>query len=72
MPHITIQMIPGRDDNEKMKMAQDVYKFLSERYRIDGKALSVSILDVPKDNWNAMMKNVPSDTLFVKPGYEIG
>lgn len=71
MPHITIQMFPGRDQEEKKQMAQDIQMLLWEKYQIEKNVLSVSVQDVPKEKWNDFIKNVPADTFFVKPGYEI-
>lgn len=69
MPHITIQMIPGRTYDEKEAMAYGVQQFLSKTYGIDEQVISVSVEEVPKEQWSAVMSAVPNDTLIVKPGY---
>ena len=71
MPHITIQMFPGRTQEEKKLMAQDIQMLLWEKYQIEKNVLSVSVQDVPKEKWNDFIKTVPADTFFVEPGYEI-
>lgn len=69
MPHITIQMIPGRTYDEKAEMAYGVQQFLSKNYGIDEQVISVSIEEVPKEQWDSVMAEIPNDTLIVKPGY---
>lgn len=69
MPHITIQMIPGRTYDEKGKMAYGVQQFLSKTYGIDEQVISVSIEEVPKEQWGEMMSKIPDDTLIIKPEY---
>lgn len=69
MPHITIQMIPGRTYDEKEEMAYGVQQFLSKTYDIDEQVISVSMEEVPKEQWAALMSEIPDDTLIVKPSY---
>lgn len=69
MPHITIQMVPGHSYDEKEEMAYGVQQFLSRTYQIDEQMISVSIEEVPKEEWAHMMSDVPDETLFVRPGY---
>ena len=69
MPHITIQMIPDRTYAEKEEMAYGIQQFLSKNYGIDEQVISVSIVEVPKEQWDPMMSEVPDDTLIIKPGY---
>lgn len=47
MPHITIQMYPGRDDETKMRLAQAILKTASEELNRGPEHFSVSIEDVP-------------------------
>lgn len=51
IPHIDITMIPGRDDETKKEIALKVQRFLSEELNIDKKFVSVSIEDIPKEDW---------------------
>lgn len=68
MPHVDITMIPGRDDNAKREIALKVQRFLSEELNIDEKFVSVSIEDVPKENWNKHMEGLSDKVMFVRPG----
>lgn len=68
MPHVDITMIPGRDDKAKTEIARKVQKFLSEELGIDEKFVSVSIEDVPKENWANHMEELSDKVMYVKPG----
>ena len=52
MPHITIQMYPGRDDKIKQELADAVAKTASEQLNRGIEHFSVSIEDVPQEEWN--------------------
>ena len=68
MPHAAITMIPGRDDETKRALAQRTQAFLVKELGIDPKFVSVSVRDIPKEQWAASMEQFSDDILFVKPG----
>ena len=68
MPHVDITMIPGRDDTAKKEIALKVQQFLAKELNIDEKFVSVSIEDVPKEEWNAHMERLKDKKMFVEPG----
>lgn len=68
MPHVDITMIPGRDDTAKKEIALKVQQFLAKELNIDEKFVSVSIEDVPKEEWNAHMERLKDKKIFVEPG----
>ena len=68
MPHIAITMIPGRDDETKRALAQKTQAFLVKELGIDPKFVSVSIQDIPAEDWSKSMEQFPDDILYVKPG----
>lgn len=67
MPHVDITMIPGRDDKAKKEIALKVQAFLSQELSIDKQFVSVSIEDVPKEEWNAHMQSLADKVMYVKP-----
>lgn len=73
MPHITIQMFPGRDDEKKQRLVDELVKTASAILETPEKSFSVSIIDVPKDEWNEKVYKNAIDpenrTIFKKPGY---
>lgn len=68
MPHVAITMIPGRDNETKNTLAQKIQALLVKELDIDPKFVSVSIQDVPMENWQENMAQYPDESLFVKPG----
>ena len=71
MPHITVQMYPGRDDEIKKRLAEAIVETASKELARGKEHFSVSIVDVPQDDWKEKVyDNVLSDkNTFVNPGY---
>lgn len=68
MPHVAITMIPGRDDETKSALAQKVQALLVSELGIEPKYVSVSVQDIPMENWQKSMEQFSDDILYVKPG----
>ncbi|GLC80705.1 tautomerase family protein [Lacrimispora brassicae] len=68
MPHVAITMIPGRGRKEKSELAQKIEALLIAELGIDPKFVSVSIEDIPIENWDKSMEKFPDDIMFVQPG----
>lgn len=68
MPHVAITMIPGRDDKIKQALALKTQAFLVQELGINPKFVSVSIQDIPKEDWGKSMEQFPDEIMFVKPG----
>ena len=51
MPHITIQMYPGRDEATKKRLADAILETASKELAREKEHFSVSIVDVPQDEW---------------------
>ena len=68
MPHIAITMIPGRDNETKQALALKTQAFLVEELGVDPKFVSVSIQDIPKEEWAKSMEQFSDEIMFVKPG----
>ena len=73
MPHITVQMYPGRNDEIKERLAKALAKTASEELGRGLEHFSVSIEDVPQEEWNDKVYNSVIDPenkiVFVRPGY---
>ncbi|MBP5577359.1 MAG: tautomerase family protein [Treponema sp.] len=73
MPHITVQMYPGRDDKLKKEVADAVAQAASKALGREIEHFSVSIEDVPQDEWKERVYDKVADSsnknVFVKPGY---
>lgn len=68
MPHIAITMIPGRNDEIKKALALKVQNLLVAELGIEPKFVSVSIQDIPMEEWADSMEQFSDDIMFVKPG----
>ena len=67
MPHVHITMYPGRNDEIKRDLATKVQKLLADELHIDNKVISVSIEDIPKEQWADTQAKIPAETIFIKP-----
>ncbi|MDH6534567.1 Tautomerase enzyme [Parabacteroides sp. 52] len=68
MPHIAITMFPGRDEQTKQKLARAMQKALCEELGIGTKIASVSVEDIPMNEWEDSMKKVPQEAMFIHLG----
>ena len=68
MPHVAITMIPGLDEEAKRVLAKRTQEFLAGELGIAPKFVSVSIQDVPMEDWQKSMEQFPDEILYVKPG----
>ncbi len=71
MPHITIQMYPGRDDETKKRLCQAILETASKELARGKEHFSVSVVDVPQDQWKeSVYDKVKADpNTFIQPGY---
>lgn len=73
MPHITVQMYPGRSDELKAKLAKVLAETASKELDRGIEHFSVSIEDVPQDEWTDKVYKKITDPdnkdVFVRPGY---
>ena len=68
MPHISITMFPGRDEQTKQKLAHIMQEALCKELGIGKEIVSVSIEDIPKNEWDDSMKKIPKDAMFIHLG----
>ncbi|MCR5593890.1 MAG: tautomerase family protein [Saccharofermentans sp.] len=74
MPHIEIKCYPGRSEDIKQACADAVAVQVAKSLGCDLSAVSVSIKEVPKENWKDQVfdSQIMADeaALYVKPGYK--
>lgn len=51
MPIVRIEMWPGRDEETKEKLIQNITKVVAETAHCPSEAVTVVIEDIPKENW---------------------
>ena len=75
MPHITVQMYPGRSREVKQHLADKLAQVASEELGKGIEHFSVSIEDVPQSEWKAKVwddaMDLSNDKVFVRPHYEV-
>ncbi|OTO67570.1 MULTISPECIES: tautomerase family protein [unclassified Enterococcus] len=70
MPHIAIQMYPGRDKVTKAKIAKRMQTALAEEMGADKKYFSVSIEDVASEDWKTTVEDkIDPDKLFISSNF---
>ena len=67
MPHVDITMYPGRDRETKAALAQKVRELLSAELKVDDKVVSVSIRDVPREEWPEHIQKYKDENMFLHP-----
>ena len=68
LPHVAITLIPGRVAVTKLALAKKTQEFLVGELGIDPKFVSVSIQDIPMEDWQKSMEQFPDEIMYVKPG----
>lgn len=70
MPHIAIQMYPGRDQKTKGRIAKRMQTALAEEMQADRNYFSVSIEDVAPEDWKVMVEEkIKPNNWFIPDKY---
>ena len=71
MPHVEINMMSGRSEELKKKVAEDIVQAMMDSLGCERSHLSVSIIDVDPAEWNEKMsKKVDKETIYAGALYE--
>ncbi|MDE5898451.1 MAG: tautomerase family protein [Treponemataceae bacterium] len=73
MPHIAIQLYPGRDGETKKRLAEAVLNAAAAELGRGREHFSVSIEDVPQDEWKERVydKVLADGNTVIPPEYEL-
>ena len=73
MPHITIQMYPGRDEETKKRLADAILETASKELGREKEHFSVSVVDVAQEEWKAKVydKVLADKNTIIQPGYKM-
>jgi len=73
MPHIIVKLYPGRTDEQKRRLANEIVKDVVEIAKCEKKSVSVAFEEVEPNDWPETVYKPDilnkKDSLFVKPGY---
>ncbi|MES2028247.1 MAG: tautomerase family protein [Pseudomonadota bacterium] len=56
MPHISVKLYPGRSDEQKQMLADEITKTLMSVLGSKREAISVGIEDIAKDDWAELVE----------------
>jgi 4-oxalocrotonate tautomerase len=75
MPHIHIKMVPGRSEEQKERLAQEIAKDFVELFGQDENEVSVAIEEVDPADWKEKIYEaeiLPNESkLYKKLGYTL-
>lgn len=70
MPHIIVNLWPGRSEENKGEIAHKIRDYLSDEMKLDKKWFSVQIRDIPQDAWQReIVEKTPENELYVKADF---
>jgi 4-oxalocrotonate tautomerase len=74
MPHVVVKLWPGKSEQQKMQLAEEITKALMTVLQYGEESVSVAIEEVKSDDWAEKVYKPDIqgewDTLYKKPGYE--
>jgi 4-oxalocrotonate tautomerase len=73
MPHVIVKLYPGRSEEQKKKLAEEIAKDVVTIAKCEEKSVSVAIEDVEKEDWAERVYQPDilnnKEHLYKKPGY---
>ena len=73
MPHIIVKLYPGRSEEQKIKLADEIVKDVVAIAKCDEKSVSVAFEETEKENWAEEVYKPDilnkKDSLYREPGY---
>ncbi len=75
MPHIIVKLWPGKSEDQKQRLADEIVKDFVELFGYKDESLSVAIEEIPQKDWaekvyKPEIVNHP-EKLYKKPGYKM-
>jgi 4-oxalocrotonate tautomerase len=73
MPHVIVKLYPGRTEDQKLRLADEIVRDVVEIAKCAEKSVSVAIEEVHPDDWTEKVyrPDIPdkAHTLYREPGY---
>ena len=73
MPHVIVKMFPGRSDEQKKKLADEIVKDVVAISDCKERSVSVAIEEIGEEDWAEKVYRPDilskEDNLYRKPGY---
>ena len=73
MPHVIVKLYPGRSEEQKTKLADEIAKDVVAIANCDEKSVSVAFEEIEKEDWAQKVYKPDildkKDSLYKEPGY---
>jgi 4-oxalocrotonate tautomerase len=73
MPHIIIKLYPGRSEEQKKQLANEIVKDVVKIAKCDEKSVSVAFEEIEKKDWAEKVYKADiidkKENLYIEPGY---
>lgn len=70
MPHIVLQMYPGRTPEVKAEFAKKVQQLTVDEFGCKPGHVSVSVEDITPENWNKeVVEKIKQQDLYIHPNF---
>ena len=73
MPHVIVKLYPGRSEEQKLKLANEIVKDVVNITKCEEKSVSVAFEETEKEDWaqNVYKPDIldKKDSLYKEPGY---
>jgi 4-oxalocrotonate tautomerase len=73
MPHVIVKLYPGRSEEQKIKLADEIVKNVVTIAKCDEESVSVAFEEIEKEEWPQKVYKPDildkKDSLYKEPGY---
>ena len=73
MPHVIVKLFPGRSEEQKLKLADEIVKDVVTIAKCEEKSVSVAFEEIEKKDWAKKVYKPDildkKDSLYKEPGY---
>ena len=73
MPHVIVKLYPGRSEEQKLKLADQIVKDVVTIAKCEEKSVSVAFEEIEKEDWAKKVYKPDildkKDSLYKEPGY---
>ncbi len=75
MPHVIVKLYPGRSEEQKIKLADEIVKDIVTIAKCAEKSVSVAFEEIEKEDWAETVYKPDilnkKDSLYKEPGYNL-
>ena len=74
MPHVVVKLLPGRSEQQKTRLSEEITKDVMSILKCEEQSVSVAFEEVDSEDWTETVykPDIQSkwDSLYKKPGYD--